>query len=409
MERNIALYPWLQFARNLLFWQAIWFLFFQTRLSAAEAILLYAIYDIATTALEVPSGYMSDRIGRRFTLVASALSAIAGAGLLCLGDSFAIFALAQIMLGASTAFASGTDSALLYESLSARGHADRLEAQELRAWRFSFTALALSAVAGGAMALWIERLPFWAGLGAAALTLALTLRLREPPGHGDTPQGAELMRLGHLRDALTRPVLLWLFVLGLAMYGFSHIPYVFGQPFILQALDRAGLAGEAPLVSGATSSVMMLISVATSLIALRLRRALGLAGVLLLAFGMQIALVAVLALTQSVLAIALLFFRMVPDSLSHAFILARIQPLLEDDSRATYLSLRSFCGRLLFAGSLWLASGAGSATGAMGFDELRLVLGGYALAGVVVFAGLALSARRVAIDDRQRPPRRTGD
>mgnify|MGYP003564626886 CR=1 FL=1 len=70
---NVPLYRWSRFLRNLLFWQAVWFLYFQNSLSAAEAILLYAVYDVATTALEVPSGYMSDRIGRRFTLLASAV------------------------------------------------------------------------------------------------------------------------------------------------------------------------------------------------------------------------------------------------------------------------------------------------------------------------------------------------
>ena len=47
-SRNVALYPWFKFAQNLLFWQATWFLFFQNELSGAEAILLYAIYDLAS-------------------------------------------------------------------------------------------------------------------------------------------------------------------------------------------------------------------------------------------------------------------------------------------------------------------------------------------------------------------------
>ena len=49
--QNIALYPWFKFLQNLLFWQAVWFLFFQSELSAAEAILLYVIFDISTTIL----------------------------------------------------------------------------------------------------------------------------------------------------------------------------------------------------------------------------------------------------------------------------------------------------------------------------------------------------------------------
>ncbi|MBM7068704.1 hypothetical protein [Actibacterium sp. 188UL27-1] len=44
-----------------------------------------AIYDVATTVLEVPSGYMSDRLGRRMTLIASAAFGVAGAVLLGVG------------------------------------------------------------------------------------------------------------------------------------------------------------------------------------------------------------------------------------------------------------------------------------------------------------------------------------
>ena len=113
IDRNIKIYPLFGFLRNLMFVQAVWFLFFQHHLSAAEAILLYFIYDIDATAMEVPSGYMSDLLGRRITLILSALSGLAGTLCLAFGDSFAIFALAQILMGAATAFASGTDSLAL--------------------------------------------------------------------------------------------------------------------------------------------------------------------------------------------------------------------------------------------------------------------------------------------------------
>lgn len=402
MDRNIALYPWFRFFQNLLFWHGVWFLFFQARLSAAEAILLYAVYDIAATALEVPSGWMSDRWGRKKTLVAAAAAGLCGAALLLTGGGFAAFALGQVALGASMAFSSGTDSALLYESLAATGRAEETEAQELRAWRFGFSALALASLTGGALSLWADLLPFLAGFLAFAAMLAVALAFREP-GHGgaaDTvPQGDEILHAGKtLRAALTDPVLAWLFCLGLAMYVFSHVPYVFGQPFILEALRGAGLEGGAPLVSGAVNATMMAVSLAVSLVALRLRRALGLAGVLLLAFAMQLGVIAVLAASASTAAIGILFLRMVPDSLSRPFILARIQPLLSSESRATYLSLRSFAGRLLFAATLWLASLGAAERGEMSHGELGAVLGWYLLGGVAMLAGLALAARRIGIE-----------
>lgn len=45
MARNIWFYPWFRFVQNLVFWQAVWFLFFQDKLSAGAAILIYVLYD----------------------------------------------------------------------------------------------------------------------------------------------------------------------------------------------------------------------------------------------------------------------------------------------------------------------------------------------------------------------------
>lgn len=398
VARNITLYPWIKFCQNLIFWQAVWFLFFQTELSAADAIILYAIYDIGTTVLEVPSGYLSDRLGRRITLLVSALSGLIACLLLVTGDSFAAFAVAQMFFGASAAFASGTDTALLYESLVAQGRAAEVEAQELRAWRFTFTALALSAVTGGVMSLWWPALPFLAAGLAFLAMFALCLRLVEPSRR--LPSGPEVLRSASLRAALVHPVLIWLFVLSVLMYGYSHLPFVFGQPFILEALDSAGLAAEAPVVSGAVSSVMMLVSVAASLIALRLRRRIGLAAILLLAFAMQIGLAAVLAATGSAIAIAFLLLRMVPDSLSRPFILARIQPLLGDATRATYLSLKSLVGRLLFAGSLFLASGLADDADTMSHTDIQQILVAYVAVGLIALLALGIAVRRLPLEAR---------
>ena len=394
--RNIALYPWFKFLQNLLFWQAVWFLYFQSTLSPTQAILLYAVYDVATTLLEVPSGYMSDRLGRRFTLWVSSVCSVAGLLLLATGDSFVVFVAAQVLIGAGMAFSSGTDSALLYESLEASGRQTEIEEHELRAWRYSYIALALSAAIGGVMAWYADTAPFWASTGTALCVVVLCLMFRNPPAtlRETPPDGTAL---NSLKQAVLHPVLLWLFGLTVLMYGFSHIPYVFGQPFILEALDGIGLASEAPVISGAVSAIMMGASVAASLWAPALRRKLGVPGLLLTAFGMQIALVGVLSLTNAAIAIVFLFLRMVPDALSRPFILAQIQPMLSDDSRATYLSLQSFCARLLFAASLYVASHTAGSAGDMAYSEIRVVLGWYLLAGVAGLAALAITARHMNI------------
>jgi MFS family permease len=394
MTRNIALYPWFKFFQNLVFWQAIWFLFFQRDLSGAEAILLYAVYDIATTVMEVPSGYMSDRLGRRRTLVAAALAGAAGAALIVLGGGFTGFAIAQVLLGVSAAFASGTDNALLYESLAGAGRQDEIEAQETRGWQFSLTALAVSALTGGIMAQWGFPLAFAAGALAQLVCVVIALRLVEPPHDNNRASTAGPVAQWRLfRAAMAHPVLVWLFCLSVLMYGFSHIPFVFGQPFIAEALNSIGWQSEAPMISGGVSALMMVTSVLASLVAIRLRRRIGLPAILMLAFGIQVGLITTLALTHNILAIAVLFLRMVPNSLSRPFIIARMQPLLGDAGRATFLSVQSFAGRLLFAGSLLLASAQVSDRAVMGASDIRLTLGWYALAGAGFFLALLVGLR----------------
>ena len=390
-RRNIALFPWFKAFQNLMFWQAVWFLFFQNTLSAASAILLYAVYDVATTILEVPSGYMSDRVGRRPTLIVAACAGVAGMALLVTGHSFAAFAAGQVLLGMSSAFVSGTDSAVLYESLVRLDRQDEIEAQELKAWRFGFGALAFSAAAGGLLTLVDVRLPFAASLLAMTGMLTVAVLLREPGGIAD--RISERARFAGLMKTFRVPVLAWLFALSVAMYAFSHVQFVFGQPFIQDALDASGYAAETPVVSGMVSAAMMVLSVATSVVARALRRGFGLSNLLLFAFGLQVALIGLLAITNSVAAIALLLLRMVPDALSRPFVLARIQPLLDSGNRATYLSMQSLAGRLVLAASLLWAASASSESASMVHSEIEVVLGSFAAAGVIALAVFFLTRR----------------
>jgi len=102
------------------------------------------------------------------------------------------------------------------------------------------------------------------------------------------------------------------------------------------------------------TSLMMALSVLASLFAVRLRARLGLAPILLLAFGLQIALAGVLSLTNSALAIA-------------------------------------FC-------SLFLASGAASERDLMAYSEIQTILAVYAGVGLALLGALAWASRRLSID-----------
>ncbi|MEL6423608.1 MAG: MFS transporter [Pseudomonadota bacterium] len=89
------------------------FLYFEQVLTAPQAILLASAYELVNVFLEVPSGYFSDRVGCRVTLIASSAAHVLGCILFFAGGPLWIFLLAQALLAAHMVLNSGTDSALL--------------------------------------------------------------------------------------------------------------------------------------------------------------------------------------------------------------------------------------------------------------------------------------------------------
>ena len=75
------------------------------------------VFGLAMALFEFPSGYLADRMGyRRAMILASVLNAV-GWSIYVRADSIPHILLAEVVLGIGISLISGTDSALLYESL----------------------------------------------------------------------------------------------------------------------------------------------------------------------------------------------------------------------------------------------------------------------------------------------------
>ncbi|MEL6648846.1 MAG: hypothetical protein AAFQ05_14370, partial [Pseudomonadota bacterium] len=131
----------------------------------------------------------------------------------------------------------------------------------------------------------------------------------------------------------------------------------------------------------------------TSLAGPALRDRLGTAGVLLLALTLQITLIATVSVATAWPLIAILMLRMVPNSISQAYLRAASHPFLEDATRATYLSLQSLGSKLALSVSLWLAAFGVSDQSAMSATDLNAVFATYALSGAICVLGLMITAR----------------
>ncbi|TVL88770.1 MFS transporter [Streptomyces sp. SAJ15] len=207
----------------------------------------YAVYSLTVACLELPTGGLSDVIGRRAVLVAAGLLSLVGLTLLALGTTAGVLLSAMVLLGAGRALSSGPAEAWYVDTVQAHSGPDaELRTGIARGSTATATALAVGTLLGGG-------LPWLLGLGpdlggrlsahTDGLVLPLSVpvllgvavvlghvtyvlaALTEPPRAPASPRGVlrgvpatmlDGVRLG-ARDALVRRVLLSAGAVGAAL------------------------------------------------------------------------------------------------------------------------------------------------------------------------------------------------
>jgi hypothetical protein len=392
LEQNLRLYPLYQIARSGLFWMPVFFLYFQQVLPVDQVLLLEAIYYAGVVTFEVPSGYFSDRIGRRITLLVSAAAWTVGALLFATSSSFVAFAIAQLSIAVGMAFNSGTDTALLYDTLAATGREHELGAREGRAQSYGYLAMAGASLVGGIVGGWDLRLVYALSAMAALASLVIVARLSEPPRHevalAPLPQVRAVVR------SLRQPALAWLFAFWVALVVFEHVPYELVQPYLALLIGDSAEYSVAPAASGALMAGTLGLSAFAAHRAIWLRNRIGapaaLIGGQLLLIGIMVA----MAITLHPLLVLAFLLRGAPQAIAQPIIAALVHPKIGSGIRATYFSLQSLAGRLAFAGSLAIASRF-VAGDAMTQEGIRIVLVGYGSAAIVVLLALSATIRAV--------------
>jgi len=352
LQLNIGLYPWFRAASDGHAWITVFFLYMSQSLPLDQVIELSAVYYLSVFLLEVPSGYFSDRIGRRRTLLIAAAAFIASYVCFIVGAGFWWFAAGQFLLATGMAMQSGTDTAFHYDSLKALGREAEYAQREAKAEQWGLTMLAIATLSGGLLGMIDLRLAYVFSLISASAMALLAWRFVEPV-HADEstaiPQSFTRVVWGcclRLRD----PVLGWVFAVVIVLYAMAHIVYEFYQPYItLLQLPALEASAYAPLISGIVISVSMFGGAIGARASIGWELKLGLVGVLAVAMLIQLGIVAVMAIAVSPAVLALVCLRNFPMSLVHAPVRAAIAPRIERRQRATYLSLQGLAERFFFA------------------------------------------------------------
>jgi MFS family permease len=401
LERNLRLYAWLLPATRLQFWAPVFFLYFGRHLPLEQILALGAIYYVAVVCFEVPSGYLSDRVGRVAALrLAAAAQAGSAAAFLLAGGRFWVFALGQGLLAFSWACLSGTDTSFHLDTLSALGRSEDYAPREARLARNAYLAAAASALAGGAVGVVDLRLPYALSLAGGLATLLLALRLREPPRAHDEPAAAGfLAQLAACLAQLRSAPLAWLFAYVVVMTTMEHIPYEFAQPYVAAVLgEPLAEASRAPLLTGLLTAGFKLTGALAAARAVAWRSALGAGPTLLGVTALQGALIAAMAAVVHPLVLPLLLLRSVQPAVSGVILNVEIAPRLAPGQRATFLSLYSLAGRLGYGAVLLALAALAGDAGRAEAGAVTGLLRGCAAGAAVAFVALALTRRALGPD-----------
>lgn len=142
-----------------------------------------AAFAVTVVLLEVPSGWLSDVWKRRHVLLAGTVFELIGYALMLVADNLIMAMLAQSVIGIGISLLSGTNTAMLYDSLLSEGRAAEYRRHEGRRMGLGLYSVAAASVMGGFIYAVDARLPVILTLVTLVMGGVCCLMMTEPDRH----------------------------------------------------------------------------------------------------------------------------------------------------------------------------------------------------------------------------------
>ncbi len=325
----------------VLFWQ-------ENGLDMFDIFLLQSIFAVAIVLLEVPTGMLADRLGKRASLIIGmGISSIGMVGY-ALGYSFASFLIAEMLLAVGASLHSGAGSALLYDTLKALGREDEFKQYEGRTRALQMVGFAVCNLIGGLVGSYSYRATIWLSvLGpVASLLVALTLcEVQQVAATGSWREGLAAYRqlIGQsLRFVSKHRLIRWQITFLAVLTGSSGWLLWQYQPY----MEWSGLPVWA---FGIAFTLFNLFAALMSHLAHRVDRLGGRTGTIAALMVLQVAPLVLLAQFIGPLSFLFILGHQAVRGLAIPIISDRILNYTYADKRATVLSIASMASRLFFA------------------------------------------------------------
>jgi MFS family permease len=164
----------------MLFMPIIWLFYEANGLTIRDLFVIQSIYSVTIVLIEIPSGYIADVFGRKNSMVVGTFFSFLGVLTYTLSFGFDGFLVAALCLGVGQSFISGSDTALMYDSLAELNRSEDFIKLEGRTISMGNLAEATAFVIGGFLAQISLRTPFYYQVGIALVGFIIALLLVEP-------------------------------------------------------------------------------------------------------------------------------------------------------------------------------------------------------------------------------------
>lgn len=356
VQRNIRLLAYFNFLLDFRLYAPIAIIYFERIThSYTLAMSVLAAVMLASAIFEVPTGIFSDRVGRRYTIIAGAAASLASVTCYALGGSYAMLITGAICEGLARSLFSGNNDALLHDTLT---ELDQRSEYSLHLGRVSSAyqlALAISAVLGGLLATVSFGLVMWLSVVPKVLMVVLSFGFLEPQVHIERSANV----FAHLRDAyrniITNRRLRWLSIGEIVNFSLGEADFLFRTVFI-ESLWPLWAIGLARTISNITAAMSFYF--ASHLHKRFGERRILYSGMVLSNLTNVVSIIWTSALSPAMMGATSIFFGVNTVALN-----SMKQREFSDAQRSTMGSLTSLGGSLLFAlvstGIGWLADQIG--------------------------------------------------
>lgn len=165
----------------MLFMPTIFLFFKDNGLDLHDIMVIQAIYSITIALIEIPSGYVADVLGRKNSMIIGTFFGVLGMIIYTISYGFWGFLPAALCLGIGQSFISGSDTALMYDSLVAINKKEKFIMYEGRSIAFGNFSEAIAFILGGFLAEISLRTPFYFQCVIAFIGFVVAIILVEPP------------------------------------------------------------------------------------------------------------------------------------------------------------------------------------------------------------------------------------